>query len=138
MFNKRPIRRSQLISPWGVGSIANFRNDESLMVAGLDAWNEGCYSGSDIKEFIINETRLCKRLSVNELRLPPDYRDINSRSNVGIKIPFTIFPQWHYCRFCGGMEKLRPYGDPTRRCKGPDFPNKRTCGVGCERTCGSG
>ncbi len=34
----KPIRRSQLISPWGVGQMINFPNDESLMVAGLDLW----------------------------------------------------------------------------------------------------
>ena len=34
----KPIRRSQLISPWGVGSMIDFPGDESLMVCGLDAW----------------------------------------------------------------------------------------------------
>ena len=34
----KPIRRSQLISPWGVGQMINFPKDESLMVAGLDLW----------------------------------------------------------------------------------------------------
>ena len=123
MYNKRPVRRTQLISPWGIGSIANFRNDESLMVAGLDAWDEGCYFRQEKNEFIINEPRLCKRLGVNELRFPPDFRDSNSNSNVGITIPFTIFPKWHYCRFCGSMEKLQPFGDPSRRCRGPEFPD---------------
>tara|TARA_B100001971_G_C18266818_1_gene593820 strand:- start:171 stop:1949 length:1779 start_codon:yes stop_codon:yes gene_type:complete len=98
------------------------------MVAGLDAWDEGCYFRQEKNEFIINEPRLCKRLGVNELRFPPDFRDSNSNSNVGITIPFTIFPKWHYCRFCGSMEKLQPFGDPSRRCRGPKFPdNKRSC-----------
>ena len=32
------VRRDNLISPWGVGSIIPFPHDESLMVAGLDSW----------------------------------------------------------------------------------------------------
>lgn len=35
---RKPVRRAQLISPFGVGAITNFPRDESLMVAGLDAW----------------------------------------------------------------------------------------------------
>ena len=34
----KPIRRSSLIGPWGVGAIVPFPNDESLMIAGLDMW----------------------------------------------------------------------------------------------------
>lgn len=36
--NNRPMRRSALIGPWGVGAIVPFPNDESLMIAGLDMW----------------------------------------------------------------------------------------------------
>ena len=42
---KRPIRRSQIISMFGVGSIYQFKNQysnkgdsDSLMLAGLDSW----------------------------------------------------------------------------------------------------
>ena len=38
MQQNKPIRRGQLISPWGVGSMVNFPGDETLMVCGLDAW----------------------------------------------------------------------------------------------------
>jgi hypothetical protein len=34
----RPIRRAQLIAPFGIGSMNDFRNDEALMCAGLDNW----------------------------------------------------------------------------------------------------
>ena len=37
-YSKRPMRRSALIGPWGVGAMVPFPNDESLMVTGLDAW----------------------------------------------------------------------------------------------------
>ena len=32
-FSNRPMRRSALIGPWGVGAIVPFPNDESLMIA---------------------------------------------------------------------------------------------------------
>ena len=41
-FNNRPMRRSALIGPWGVGAIVPFPNDESLMIAGLDMWRYNC------------------------------------------------------------------------------------------------
>ena len=34
----RPVRRAQLIAPFGIGSMNDFRNDEALMCAGLDNW----------------------------------------------------------------------------------------------------
>ena len=49
-FSKRPMRRSALISPWGVGAIVPFPNDESLMIAGLDMWRY-----NDAKDFIIKD-----------------------------------------------------------------------------------
>ncbi len=62
-FSKRPMRRSALIGPWGVGAIVPFPNDEALMIAGLDAWRY-----NDSKPFVIKDARLTKRLGVSELR----------------------------------------------------------------------
>ena len=71
----KPIRRSQLISPWGLGQMINFPKDESLMVAGLDLWEEQFRRITNIGEFTVTEERLAKRLGVKEFRLPPDFRD---------------------------------------------------------------
>lgn len=119
---KRPVRRGQLISPWGVGSMVNFPGDESLMVCGLDAWEEVYKNARDgDAEFIIKEERLAKRLGVSQFRLPPDFRDAAAGIlNPQMKIPFVRFPLWHYCPRCGVMEKLSPYGS-MQRCKGPSY-----------------
>lgn len=96
------MRRSALISPWGVGAIVPFVNDESLMIAGLDMWR---YKSSDT--FVIKDERLQKRLGVKELRWPPDFRDYESDSeNCNLKIPAVRFPRWNYCPFCGTMQKV--------------------------------
>ena len=101
MAVNRPMRRSALISPWGVGAIVPFPNDESLMVAGLDMWRY-----NDKKPFVITDERLQQRLGVAELRWPPDFRKQNADpQNCNLTIPAVRFPTWYYCPFCGSMQK---------------------------------
>jgi hypothetical protein len=128
MSAKKPIRRSQLISPWGVGQMINFPKDESLMVAGLDLWEERFRSLSDLEEFVVTEERLAKRLAVKDFRLPPDFRDPEPGvSNPSLKIPFVRFPKWHYCTRCGHMEKVSIYHSQKPSCSGIKFENGRSC-----------
>ena len=111
-YSKRPMRRSALIGPWGVGAMVPFPNDESLMVTGLDAWR---YQNE--QPFIITDERLTKRLGVKELRWPPDFRERNADpENCNIKIPTIGFPRWHYCPFCGSMEKTTYYKESLPEC----------------------
>lgn len=126
----KSMRRSALISPWGVGAIVPFPNDESLMIAGLDMWRY-----NDSNKFVLKDERLQRRLGVKELRWPPDYREKNADSeNSLLKIPAVRFPTWHYCPFCGTMEKTtlyqqQPYCDcyqwPNGRKCDPKFKNRR-------------
>ncbi|MFC1680346.1 DrmB family protein [Pseudomonadota bacterium] len=113
----RPVRRAQLISPFGVGAMIDFPNDEALMTAGLEAWphaNEECPA-----DWKITEERLQERLRVDHFRLPPDYRteDVDARY-VGQKIPFVRFPRWHYCPVsnCGKMVRRHLFGSGTPAC----------------------
>jgi hypothetical protein len=122
-FSKRPIRRSQLVSPWGVGAIVPFPEDESLMIAGLDMWQ----FGNDKDAFVIHDERLEKRLGVKELRMPPDFRDSKTdRLNSNIRIPAVRFPRWHYCPFCGTMRKLTYYSGRDE-CPGYPWETGRSC-----------
>jgi len=121
----RPIRRGQLISPFGVGAMVSFPRDEALMTAGLDAWT--AYAKKQCPaDWLIREERLEARLGVSHLRLPPDHRD----AGVGVQfpnqdVPFVRFPRWHYCHFCGGMEELSLFGN-RQRCRAWPWP-KRNC-----------
>ena len=120
---KKPIRRAQLISPWGVGAIVPFPEDEALMIAGLDMWR----FGNDKTEFIIKDERLVKRLGVKELRRPPDFRTPESdRKNALIKIPAVRFPRWQYCPFCGTMSQVGYYS-VQRKCDRYVWPHGRSC-----------
>ena len=121
-FSKRPIRRSALIGPWGVGAIVPFPNDESLMIAGLDAWRY-----NDPKPFIIKDDRLTKRLGVSELRWPPDFRENNADpQNCHLRIPAVRFPTWYYCPFCGQM-KQTTYYETQPMCDAIQWSEGRKC-----------
>ena len=122
LISKKPIRRSALISTWGVGAIVPFPNDESLMIAGLDMWQY-----TDVNPFLIKDERLQKRLGVKELRWPPDYRDKKSDIvNHNLKIPAVRFPRWHYCPFCGTMQKVG-YFTKQPICDAYQWPHGRKC-----------
>lgn len=119
----RPIRRGQLISPFGVGAMVSFPRDEALMTAGLDAWT-ALAKRQCPPDWLIREERLEARLGVSHLRLPPDHRD----SGIGVQfpnqdVPFVRFPRWHYCHFCGGMEELSLFGN-RQRCSARPWPTR--------------
>jgi hypothetical protein len=117
---QKPIRRSQLISPFGIGSMIDFPRDESLMVAGLDAWH--CGKQSCPPELLVAEERLQARLSVRAFRLPVDHKDPgNGIKNANLDIPSVRFPGWHYCHRCGAMERLTLFSS-ARRCPGRPYP----------------
>ena len=127
---KKPVRQNQLISPWGVGSMINFPGDESFMVAGLDAWEKEYQKADEISDFTIHESRLQQRLGVSGFRIPPDFRDKSFDSRVlnsGLFVPAVRFPRWHYCYYCGSMEKLSIYEDVPVRCKGYTYEKGFSC-----------
>lgn len=128
MQANKPIRRSQLISPWGVGQMINFPRDESLMVAGLDLWEvkfRELERAKTLDEFIVEEERLAKRLRVKNFRFPPDFRDSPfDKVNQKLKIPFVRFPRWHYCTNCGYMHKVPIFHFEKPRCIGLPFTGK--------------
>lgn len=107
-----------MISPFGVGALVNFRDDESLMTAGLDEWP---YAGEECPaDWLVQEERLQKRLGMTHFRLPPEHREPGYGVELANQyIPYVRFPQWHYCPLRGAMEKLRLFGSrmkcPCRR-----------------------
>ena len=82
---KGSVRRSQLITTYGVGAIVALE-EESVMVAGLDDWAE-----SDR----VLEPRL--HAGGKELRLPPGGDGADFYSKKEKHIPAVRFPRWYYC-----------------------------------------
>src|SRR5260370_11798736 len=129
----KPIRRSQLISPFGVGSMVDFPRDESLMTAGLDAWWKAIEAPPPESGLLIREERLEARLNVSHFRAPPEHRDPDGGARfANIDVPFVRFPRWHYCHHCGGMERLSPFSATRERCKGRKY-EQQSCHTKPER-----
>lgn len=107
---KGPIRRAQLIAPFGVGAMLVVRDGTSLITAGLDHWyeREDGSEAEDTSEFRVNEWRLAQSLGVDHFRLPPEFRKPNKGDgvlNAYLTLPFLRFPQWHFCSVCDRLKK---------------------------------
>ena len=97
---KGPIRRAQLVAPFGGGAMVVVRDGTSIMTAGLDHWYEREDRDSDpalldVEEYKFQEWRLERLLGVNHFRLPPDYRRTargGPRTNSQLTVPFCAFP----------------------------------------------
>ncbi len=134
MFRKYPVRRSQLITPFGVGSMTVVKGGVSLLAAGLDNWfrrEDLTDHLLDDKEFRVEEHRLQEILRVNHFRLPPDFREKITGAatpNYNLNVPFLRFPQQHFCSFCNTLklvpltQKTVPVCDSCRTAKGKNMP----------------
>lgn len=117
---KNPVRRSQLIAPFGVGAMIVVQGGVGLLTAGLDHWYKRENRTIDnIKEdeYIIEEWRLQRLLGVDHFRMPPDYREPwkydDTVPNTGLTIPFHRFPRWHFCSWCDRLDE-RPLSERGR------------------------
>lgn len=108
---KGPIRRSQMIAPFGTGAMVVVKDGASVIACGFDYWFEpGDETDSiiDLDDYKIEEWRLQKQLKVSHFRQPPDYRNRRDNkdktekpTNFKITVPFLRFPQWHFCQDAG-------------------------------------
>jgi hypothetical protein len=109
---KGPVRRSQLIAPFGAGAMLVVKGGTSLISCGLDHWykrESGDNQKIDPEEFVLEEWRLQRLLKVSHFRLPPDFRENRLGENVPnsyLTVPFLRFPQWHLCPRCNRLERL--------------------------------
>jgi hypothetical protein len=111
---KGPIRRAQLVAPFGPGSLSVVRDGTSVITCGLDHWFErekGDESGQtvDVNEFRIEEWRLQSKLGVDHFMLPPDFRIArrgDQAPNYYLTVPFLRFPKWHFCPACSLLVSL--------------------------------
>lgn len=115
------VRRSQLIAPFGVGSIVSLRQGRTVIIAGLDHWfNEHQNAQSTLDEFLVEEPRLTRHLGIRQLRLPPDYRTpgqfASGAPNVGMHVPALRFPCWHVCKRCRRLHRFSPEGVARLSC----------------------
>lgn len=91
----KSIRRSQTLSPFGVGAIMDIEG-ESLVAADITYWKG---AGEDI-----HEPRLEKFLSVRKFVMAqpePEHKNLITSATPGV--PFARFPTWMFCSNCRHM-----------------------------------
>ena len=125
--SKRFIRRGDVVSVHGVGSIYSFKdhfsksgNQDSLMLGGLDYWEQNMIDGEIPSEWRIDEPRLKAVLDKDYFVLPADFRD-SSPDNKKLErryLPYYRFPNWHYCPVlsCGKMKYLGLTSEGNQKC----------------------
>lgn len=135
-----PLRRAQLVAPFGVGAMVTSPDGISMITGGLDGWflaPDGDPSQLDLDEYRVNEWRLKKALRVNEFRLPPDYRTFSgfgdNPKNLRLTVPFLRFPTWHFCPVCRALHQVPPHHPKRRRCPSCDAKNAAQVGSGRSR-----
>ncbi len=116
------VRRSQLVSTFGVGAIVDLEKG-SFMPMGLEDW-EGV---TRFPSLHIDEPRLRAMLDVNHFRLGPIREDIPGTTQVRARsaAPALRFPEWHECPQC---HRIGTEGNPFE----PTFD-----GTGLVCTCGN-
>lgn len=115
--NIQTVRRSQLITTFGVGSIVDLP-DLSVMVRSTDSW--------DTKRATqLNDERLAKRLGVKMFLAPPDEKSGHIES--------VIFPRWFRCphRDCGRLNDIEVWRNNVLSAKShtqyKDFDSQPYC-----------
>ena len=104
------VRRSQMITTYGVGGLIAVDN-ESFIVSGIDDADR-IWSAAEAPK--IYEHKLARVLGVRHFRLPPA-SDESSRDGVRVR----RFPLWHSCPKCESLQHVRGFNSP---------PGKNVCG----------
>ena len=118
-WKNRMLRRSNAISPFGVGAMCNFPNNEVLIATSISKWPLQKRSESRAAGLELRDQRLEARLRVTHFRLPPSESNDNDESDVRAYLPFVRFPRWHYCPTCGMMRWLPHNGNNIPKCEAP-------------------
>ena len=100
------VRRSQLISTYGIGGIVDLEKG-SFMPMGLEEWEDA----TRLPSLTIAEARLQALLGVSHFRLAPVAEQISGTRQVNPRraAPAVRFPRWQECPRC---HRLGVEGDP--------------------------
>lgn len=130
---KVSLRSGQIIVPFGIGQIIPNEEGLSLMLGGLNLWEEslkqretegGLIQKEDLE---IKDERLSKLLNTKTFYKPfPWIRQgwSGEKPNTELMLPGVIFPLWHYCSTCGVMYKAGRT-DVNHYCKESSCSGKR-------------
>ena len=106
-----PIRRSQLVAPFGPGALPVWEGGVAVVTGGLDDWfKDRSGSPADHSEItrgplLIREPRLEGPLGVSHFRLAPGPENRNNADEPELVTPVFRFPTWFVCPRCSRMMK---------------------------------
>lgn len=118
-----PIRRSQLVSPFGPGALHILEGGISVLTGGLDDWfkdEAGNFVDSDeINKggLLVREPRLEEQLDVSHFRVAPGPENRDSIDEPLLKTPVFRFPTWFICPRCSSMKKSNLYRNGFLTCQ---------------------
>ncbi|HEX2535073.1 MAG TPA: hypothetical protein VHK69_15115, partial [Chitinophagaceae bacterium] len=108
------IRRGQLITTYGIGSMITNKDNETFMVLAPDTW---VYKNRP--KYLVHEPNLLRYLGVSELIRPPEPTE-NGKTKQVEEFTTTIrFPSWHFCRRCKTLQRTR-FEERLGRCQKAD------------------
>lgn len=104
------LRMGQMFGPYSVGAIYPCDANTTVMIAGLDAYEQQVNKG-DLET--IADSRLKRYVGVNRLYAPP----VDDGHHGGF-VPALRFPNWLYCPRCGQMQYKKSTNVSTQiRCE---------------------
>lgn len=109
------VRRTQLITTYGVGSLVAI-DDRSFIVGGIDTWDVS-------RAPRIHEPNLQHWLGVGKFVLPP----ADPEAGDGVRV--RLFPQMYSCPECKTLQKFSKFGSPSGKsecgsCRKPLTPSR--------------
>lgn len=99
------VRKTQLITTFGVGSIVDFKND-TVVIASTDDWDYNPNDNEEVENRKIFNENLSVITDAEYFLMPRTTQSTNSFSK-GKNIPSYIFPEKLHCSRCGNIYDFR-------------------------------
>jgi hypothetical protein len=139
-----PLRRSQLVTPFGPGAIHVLEGGVAVVTGALDEWfrdRKGNHADEeDLKKLPLwlREPRLEASLGVSHFRMAPGPEDREDANELELTTPVYRFPTWYVCPRCSAMKKADLNRDGYLTCGGTDCKNLRLRQISFAAVCDHG
>ena len=117
------IRKTQLITTFGVGAIVDFK-DDTVVIASTDDWDYSPNDPTKIEERKIYNENLSVITGAKYFLMPKTTQSTNSFSQ-GKDVRSYIFPEKQHCSRCGNVYDIREL-DMKKRHECPQCKNRLT------------
>lgn len=126
-----PIRRSQLVAPFGPGAIHVLEGGIAVVTGGLDDWfKDRAGNPAELSSILsgplyVREPRLEGPLGVSHFRLAPGPENRGDSDSPELVTPVYRFPTWFVCPRCHGMTRGNLNSGGVLRCQKVDCQKQK-------------